>query len=511
MKINILILIFFQLYFCTIGISQRDANWLLEGWDRNLILNFKDSLKIDTLIYKKIDLDYSNANISDLSGKLIIVTNGCRVFNTDLNIMKNGHRLNGGNLSCRNIDTTSINEVAGFESQQIVPSGYDNNIYYLISNARNVHRYLPISLDYKLLLDSSYYSIIDMRGDNGKGEVIKRNILFNTRNKMFPEVKLLQHGNGRDWWYINVDSFTGCFIKYLITKDTVVPISDQCITDFRIERYSFACINFSPDGKKLVVSRSVVINKKVTPFFDIFDFDRCTGNLSNKYTFQYSSDSLEYNFFDFSPNSRFLYSAVDVFKLYQYDLESSDISKSGVLIDTVHYREPLPKGGYFGYPTRPKIAPNGKMYIGTTGSCSYLGVINNPNEKGKLCNGDLLGLELPQYNNSKFLVNHPNYNLGRAIGSSCDTVSTSTEAIIFDKAIITIYPNPAKEEITINNGTNANQIVIYDGIGRSVFKSTIVSNNITQMSINNLQNGLYFYTLLQDSVMVYSGKIVVQK
>jgi len=77
---------------------------------------------------------------------------------------------------------------------------------------------------------------------------------------------------------------------------------------------------------------------------------------------------------------------------------------------------------------------------------------------------------------------------------------------------VSLYPNPAKNEITIETKlTNNNSIKILDVTGKLVSNNSFKTNKIT-LSVSNLDNGIYFYNILDVSGNVsHSNKFVVAK
>ena len=78
--------------------------------------------------------------------------------------------------------------------------------------------------------------------------------------------------------------------------------------------------------------------------------------------------------------------------------------------------------------------------------------------------------------------------------------------------MVTLYPNLANDNITINHNLAAKEGVIsleiMDVMGRVLLNKTINNTN-NQIDINQLSSGLYFYNILQNDKMVQSGKLVV--
>lgn len=73
------------------------------------------------------------------------------------------------------------------------------------------------------------------------------------------------------------------------------------------------------------------------------------------------------------------------------------------------------------------------------------------------------------------------------VEAACNNLSTE---IIVDKSELTIFPNPAKDKLFIQfkNEAKVNMVVIYDQVGKVVFKD----NNIMEsIDISKLMNGIY--------------------
>ena len=78
---------------------------------------------------------------------------------------------------------------------------------------------------------------------------------------------------------------------------------------------------------------------------------------------------------------------------------------------------------------------------------------------------------------------------------------------------VTLYPNPAANEITINVSTalNNNSVEILDVTGKLIATSSFRSNKIT-LSVSDYSNGIYFYNITDvNGKVIHSDKFVVAK
>jgi hypothetical protein len=149
----------------------------------------------------------------------------------------------------------------------------------------------------------------------------------------------------------------------------------------------------------------------------VYDFDRCTGLLSQPY---FLAQTGVWNFSaSFSNSGDLLYTVSDnTFKLWQYDLAASDVDASKVLLgewDGTVDSFNIP--AVFGFMQH---GPDGRMYIWGGGS-ALIHLIEFPDRMGSGCNLRQYALQLPGSCASASLY-YPNYRLGPIDGSSCDSL-----------------------------------------------------------------------------------------
>ncbi len=93
--------------------------------------------------------------------------------------------------------------------------------------------------------------------------------------------------------------------------------------------------------------------------------------------------------------------------------------------------------------------------------------------------------------------------------SAC-SLTTGVKENKINSGDISIWPNPAKDilNLQLNSTDNLNsEIIIYDVLGKVVLhKKELVSDNT--ISIKNLNQGLYFYNIVQNNKSIKTGKII---
>jgi hypothetical protein len=94
------------------------------------------------------------------------------------------------------------------------------------------------------------------------------------------------------------------------------------------------------------------------------------------------------------------------------------------------------------------------------------------------------------------------------IAKTSTTVSITEEAQIDDD--FKLYPNPAKETITItfNQDFGNAELVIYDLLGQTSLNEKLKRHSI--VNLHQLKPGLYFYNVLSNNEKMESGKLVIE-
>ena len=339
----------------------------------------------------------TDASISDTDGNLLFYFNGIYIEDASYHTMENGEGLNNFNLNGYDLPQGGL----------ILPLPNDSQKYYLFHSEEG-HVKIP---DWGPEVVGLYYSIIDMEKNNGLGGVVlkKEPLIIDTLE--YGKITATKHANGRDWWLLMNESHTNRFYQILFDKDGVQVVGNQEIGMDNVEGLGQAV--FSPDGNYYVMFNTVDL--QLGQFIEIYDFDRCTGNLSNHRRIQYDEDAYSGGA-AISPNSRFLYIPSNSF-MYQYDLWADDIEASRATVAVYDgYLAPFPTTFFLA-----QLAPDNKIYISCSNGVNVLHVIHNPDEKGLACNVEQHGVHLPTFNGFS-IPNFPNYRLGPLDGSPCATL-----------------------------------------------------------------------------------------
>lgn len=494
MKITLLFVLVFVV-FNLFGQPYHDAKWIL-GQDGDISLDFNsDTININL----KNEPDFftmasSNISMSDSLGNLLFYSSGCDIIDRNDKIMIKGDSINPGVMEQFYCSVTGDSPIS--QGLLSLPLPNHSDIYYVFNLDLDIVTYEP---DNYQTLDSKriYYSIVDMSQNNGLGEVMsKNNILVEDPIALAQgQLTAVKHANGIDWWIICPQAVSNCYYKSLLTSEGIVETKLMCEGVQWTRDHGIGQAVFSPDGTKYT---------RFNPWngLHIFDFDRCLGTLSNSVSVSFLLDTFGAAGVSISPNSRFLY-ATTRNKLYQFDLEASDISNSRILVDTLNVVNTPPFSAVF---YLAQLAPNNKIYISGISSHLFLHVINEPDSLGLACDFDQQAIELPAFNFAS-IPNFPNFRLG-AIEGECTTVSTDNSNIEASSNVL-IYPNPSSQNIFIkitNTELINSDYVLFDVNGVKQYEGKL--NHSTE-EIHGLSSGIYFLQIANNN-QSFVEKIVIQ-
>ncbi len=469
--------------------------------NRNMVWTFGDSAGINFTngavpIYSGIDGRGSCVSISDTSGDLLFYSatsnksftlypNLCYVFDSTHNQMVNGDSIRGTDW---------------YKELIIIPVPNDFSKYYLFSIG--------------VISGPGFsYCTIDMNQNGGLGSVVQKNILLENFN-VVDCMSAIKHGNGRDWWLVirNASMFSNEHYVYLVTPNGISAAFVQSIGSSN--NTNLGTYTFSPNGDKLVFTNLIGL-------MEMYDFNRCTGVISNPYTIHPEPLIAPFGRFwgcEFSASGRFLYISTydtgSLSALFQYDLWSSNPVGTR---DTLEYIPGMQVGN--GYLRR---GPDQKIYFSRAWECDAfptcypypdsvynqinmnLSVINYPDSLGTACGYAPYSFYLGGKRTYYGLPNNPDYDLGPFIGSPCDSLTSISEMPTFSTAEFFVYFASDWQTAFINanklNGSNYH-LEVFDLLGKSIFRESgkISLPYFTKnLNCSGFSNGMYVVNFVTD-------------
>ena len=444
MKSKLLSIIYMFVFFCVN--AQSEADFLYTELNDFSVLNnplySTTILKFNADSLEEIDDSctiatsnfYSGATYSDKYGNWKFTSNGWRVVNSYGEVLS--YRLWSDSIPwpSNQPDTTLVDYSKG--PLFLTNPGDSNQVYLFYSQAkRNIFPQNAWLGRFDILLT---YALLDITTQ----KLISKNNIVLSDTGQLSNLNAVRHANGRDWWIVKPGVFTN---EYYVGLLNPIGISFQKITfsELTPREQVFIIAHFNEEGTKLL--HFTLWRSK---FIQSYDFDRCTGELSNPQEYDLTGllRNGENNNFAISPDGSKAYlqrmlwqdSLIYLPGTFQYDLELRTFTKisSGA---GATFLAPNYKSIFF---RRRKVDSIG------TGTL-YLSEINNPNGSGVLCNVEEYKYPIL---NSIGMVTHPgyaNYRLGALVGSPCDTIRPK-KTYTGGNAV---FPNPFASGFTLQLAT----------------------------------------------------------
>jgi hypothetical protein len=430
----------------------------------------------------------TEGNIADENGNLLMSSNGVFIADANGDTMQNGTGLNPG---------WAVNN---FPDGLALPFA---NLYLPFPS--NLKKYILFHQTFDINTLNSpevFYSIIDISVNNGLGSVITKNNIA-ISSSLSVGLAACKHANGRDWWVICLSKLATEIHTFLLTPDSVTYMGAQSFLAIPYPYGYAGQPSFSPDGTKFAFAGSYGISgMNYLSCVSLFDFNRCSGVFSLDTVIDFSDSYISFAS-AFSPNSQYLYFASSE-HLYQYDTNAGGLVPYQLVATNDTFLSAPPvfyTNFYLMY-----LAANGKIYITSGSGVLDLHEMDYPDSAGTACNVNLHNIHLPCFNVGT-VPNHPNYYLGRLVGSACDTLTSINDLTEHDFRFL-IFPNPNNGNFKIMYLLPQNQkglLEVFDITGKRVFSYVLPPwSTLQQFDLRFLHRGMY-------NCMVTSGGQRVSK
>ena len=295
------------------------------------------------------------ATISDRDGNLLFYTDGSVVYNRLHQLMPNGKGLLG------NISST--------QSAVIVRKPGSDSIYYIFT------------IGSESQTTGFCYSTVNIRKDNGNGDVIEKNI--NLYLGAHEKIGAVLHCDQKSVWVVIKQWDSDAYLSYLVTSKgvsgaPVISHSGNLISGNTAN--SIGVLKFSSDGTKMATANGYGGN-----FVELMNFDSKNGLLSTARILnaQVSPFTIYCGTYgaEFSPDSHLLY--ITSFMANQGFVDQFDVTLgTQAAIQSSQQTILSDNDGTLG---SAQLGPDKKIYI-TSWNSNKLTVIRNPNNHGAACN-----------------------------------------------------------------------------------------------------------------------------
>jgi hypothetical protein len=487
--------------------AQENNNWIL--FNSGLRISWTGSgINVDSVFPPYINSNHLNTStVSNDAGQFLFYQGANTIWNKEYTIM---HEAPDTSWLTTSYMYTLPNK------NLILPVANDTSIYlaYLAQVCANSF-YPPYSslIKYKI---APWHINLWQPND---GKVLATDTLYNGGGFLGSDaLTAVKHGNGRDWWILYHSNYTDSFMVWRQEADGSLngPYYQE-IGPYQPEfGLDWMRLAFTPNGNRMALMLMYNIY--------IFDFDRCSGQLSNPIEID-TCPTCSYSGYHnpnitgvFSPDGTKLFvSRMD--SLLQFDLSRfpNIIQKEAVWHTASSINNPdchiirnlalgIDEKIYVGTGT---LNPNNPFVVDSGNA--YLGVIRSPNLPGIACNFDRYGLYLNGYKSDFHLPSQINYDLGPLENSPCDTLITTGLSEQSTKPKITLAPNPAQTEATLTwSGVREGNFLLRDMLGRAVLSEVLnAPNGSTRLDLSALPKGIYLWQV-QSAAFTKNGKLVVE-
>lgn len=297
------------------------------------------------------------------TGELLFYSDGISVWNKNHEVMPNGFGLLGNSSST--------------QSGVILPKPDEPGRYFLFTVA--AEDYIDPGLR---------YSEIDMNLNGGLGDVISQTKNTSLQANCTEKLCALTKSDNSGYWVLSHNRLGNEFYAFNVSANGVnsTPVvsaigENYLANDLGYSLYSFGHLKFSPNGKWVAASYSIIGN------LEFFTFDSNSGKVSESLCLEEWTQDIEPYGLEFSPNSQLLYTSLCNYanlscQYYQYDLTTGNgeqIKNSKLLIGTILGTNLQ----YFGWNAL-QIGLDNRIYF-TNFERPNLGAIPSPNQPGIGC------------------------------------------------------------------------------------------------------------------------------
>jgi len=327
--------------------AQRESyNWFF-GSNAGITFNTPNT-EPDAMLSGALNSAEGCAAISDGTGRLLFYTDGETVWN------KNHVRMPGG--------TGLSGDRSSTQSAIIIPRPGQTNLYYILTTD-----------------DSSgalgcRYSVVDMNGQGGLGDVVEKNVLlFNESTEKLVGIK---HANGRDWWVLTHEWNSDAFRAYLINSTGINPFAVFSIAG-TTHRGNLA--NKTGYMKASINGTKLALVLPADGIIELFEFDNSTGKVHSSIHLSSLVFKDAYGL-EFSKSGHKLYVSKreEPSAILQFDISSWSPS---AILNTQTLIYDIKEQGAF---QAMQIGPDNKIYVARN-ERAFLGRINSPEAQGKAC------------------------------------------------------------------------------------------------------------------------------
>lgn len=455
-------------------------------------LDFRGGQIVTEFIAPSPDLDLgrqSGSFYSNKDGEIVLLTDGCKIYNGELEVISGEEPLHSGRISEDNCSSWAYPVVG---ATLFLPRIDNDSIVYLVSNNSTIITSYPYLISdtlgvWELTLQTS-------------GAYIVTNTLKIGVNEMHVG-KLAAHYAETDstWWLVCIGAMEQNIKVFKVggeatlEENGVFPINQSWPQNISFQ------VTFSPDGQFYAFA---------TDELDVwlFDFDSVAGELSNLRRIDLPPGNYSKGIC-FSPNSELIYVTADTF-LYQVEIATETVRQVGSHFSYSETGWPVNIGEMH-------LGPDCRIYVGPSSTTWYLHVIHDPNLIGVGCDFQPRAIRTP----TRLLFSLPNMPLYPSATECLDIPwpfeppTSTVSPVVAEKKYVTLSPNPARGDVQVKwllDLAPARDVTLglYDATGRPVYETQLMPGEANVLARRGLATGVYHWALRVDGRWVQSGRLL---
>jgi len=348
------------------------------------------------------------STISDTNGDLLFYTNGNQVFNKDHMPMLGSPDIGG--------------EVNSTQAALIIQFPMDETFYYIFTT-EEIYGTNTFNLN---------YAVVDIKGDNGLGEIVQKDIQLFSRST--ERIAANGTGAGSDTWLVAHEFGNNTFRAYPVTDTGIgnpVLSSVGSIHSIEAQQQGEGYLKFNGMSDKLAVA----LSGPNSNYVEVFDFNPQTGELTpflSKIDVGKESADQEVYGLHFSPGGNKLFASFtgSNSKIIEFRIDTNDVDLVEQSIQELPGLRPGDEYGAIqnGPDQQIYVAVNNAAFLGTISADDSVGLVSqyNPDAFNLMGRNSLLGLP-------NFVQNllQPPQSPGMTVGNGClgDSISLTGSGV----------------------------------------------------------------------------------
>lgn len=346
----------------------------------------------DSLTDSKMSAGEGCATISDKDGNLLFYTNGVNIWDCSHSFMPNA----SGTDTLTDWDIMLSGDPSASQSGIVTPVLGNPDLYYVFTvDGWTSCGGVGICAGPKKKYDGLYYSLVNMKLNNGRGDIDtafihnlgfpgnKIPLIDSTAEKITAAI----HANGSDYWIITRRQFESVYYAYLVSSGVVSLTPVKSVIGNLGSGRGYLRASF--DGK-------VIVNAEGNNYVELLYFNNNTGSIDSFKQVSTNNTGDKYGV-AFSPNDSIIYilqveAPPILYRYLRYAPNPSATEQMLLVPGSIH-------GGAI------QLGPDGNIYMANAGFSNLI-IITNPDDFSVGITLDKVGIKRTSAEGLPFFFDH---------------------------------------------------------------------------------------------------------